>query len=261
MTVVYLRVLVATTFLPTAWTWASRSFVSVPWRWSQTRRISSSQSLHQPRSMATSSYTVCTTCRGQGKIKRAPSKKQKLRHKRAKLQDDNTPLPSRIDPCKKCNQTGLSPTSDFDSEVKATSKRLPQVAIIGGGLGGLALGIALSHRGIPFQIFERDTSFLQRKQGYGLTLQQASRALASFGINALEEGVTSTRHVVHTIDGKAVGEWGFRKWGREETKRPPKRQNVHIARQAVSFGIRRFVDRCMMCFPHHFLCCSSAASY
>jgi hypothetical protein len=73
-----------------------------------------------------------------------------------------------------------------------------------------------------------------RKQGYGLTLQQASRALAAFGIQSLKEGVTSTRHVVHTVDGNAVGEWGLRKWGRDENKGPPKRQNVHISRQAVS---------------------------
>jgi salicylate hydroxylase len=43
------------------------------------------------------------------------------------------------------------------------------------------LGLACWHRNIPFQIYERDTSFLERKQGYGLTLQQASKALKGFG--------------------------------------------------------------------------------
>jgi 2-polyprenyl-6-methoxyphenol hydroxylase-like FAD-dependent oxidoreductase len=105
------------------------------------------------------------------------------------------------------------------------------VAIIGGGIGGLALGIACWHRNIPFTIYERDTSFRQRQQGYGLTLQQASKALKGFGIE-LEGGITSTRHVVHTPDGEEIGEWGLRKWGRDAQK-SVRRQNVHIARQAL----------------------------
>jgi 2-polyprenyl-6-methoxyphenol hydroxylase-like FAD-dependent oxidoreductase len=36
-----------------------------------------------------------------------------------------------------------------------------QVAIVGGGIGGLALGVALKHRGIPYTIYERDESFAQ----------------------------------------------------------------------------------------------------
>lgn len=251
------RLLLATTVLPTAVAfWLSTSkLLSV--RLSYCAGATSTRGFivrrWQSNSMA---WTACPSCRGNGKISRAPTKKARLRQKRAKLDTPAIPLPPRLEPCKKCNQTGLvESTGDF-----STTLGYPRVAIIGGGLGGLALGIACSHRGIPFQIYERDTSFLMRcvfgtamrmelfsvflicftvfllrKQGYGLTLQQASRALASFGIQSLKEGVTSTRHVVHTVDGNAVGEWGLRKWGRDETKRPPKRQNVHIARQAVSF--------------------------
>jgi 2-polyprenyl-6-methoxyphenol hydroxylase-like FAD-dependent oxidoreductase len=36
-----------------------------------------------------------------------------------------------------------------------------QVAIVGGGIGGLALGVALKHWGIPYTIYERDESFAQ----------------------------------------------------------------------------------------------------
>ena len=69
--------------------------------------------------------------------------------------------------------------------------------------------------------------FLYR-QGYGLTLQQARRALEALGIFETnddahnsnftsakilqEHSVTSTKHVVHTPDGKQVGEWGLRRW-------------------------------------------------
>jgi 2-polyprenyl-6-methoxyphenol hydroxylase-like FAD-dependent oxidoreductase len=114
---------------------------------------------------------------------------------------------------------------------------MPHVAIIGGGLGGLALGVACSHRSIPFTIYERDEHFFQRSQGYGLTMQQGTKALGSLGITELLEGITSTKHVVHTPDGTVVGEWGLRKWGRDETKAPPKRQNIHIARQALRHAL------------------------
>jgi len=66
------------------------------------------------------------------------------------------------------------------------------------------------------------------RQGYGLTLQQARRALEALGIFETnddahnsnftsakllqEHSVTSTKHVVHTPDGKQVGEWGLRRW-------------------------------------------------
>lgn len=151
------------------------------------------------------------------------------------MEDDcgasSTSPPMRIEPCKECDQRGIVPSSNPQ---EANPVDFPHVAIIGGGLGGLALGLACQHRGIPFEIFERDTSFSQRSQGYGLTMQQASRALASFGLTeGLQEGITSTKHIVHTIDGSMVGEWGLRKWGRDQGKKPPKRQNVHIARQAL----------------------------
>ena len=57
--------------------------------------------------------------------------------------------------------------------------------------------------------------------------------MAGLGILSLEKGITSTRHVVHTTDGKIIGEWGIRKWGRPDSKASPKRTNVHIARQSL----------------------------
>jgi hypothetical protein len=61
--------------------------------------------------------------------------------------------------------------------------------------------------GIPFTIYERDNGFEARSQGYGLTLQQASKAIEGLGVFSLEKGVISTRHLVHTTDGKVIGEW------------------------------------------------------
>ena len=94
----------------------------------------------------------------------------------------------------------------------------PHVAIIGGGIGGIALAVACLHRRIPFTLYERDSNFDARSQGYGLTLQQASKAIKGFGILSLNEGVVSTRHVVHTTEGKVIGEWGMRKWTQSNSK-------------------------------------------
>ena len=77
-----------------------------------------------------------------------------------------------------------------------------KIAIIGGGIGGVALAAACLHRGIPFTLYERDKSFDIRSQGYGLTLQQTSKAIEGFGVTSLKDGVVSTKHVVHTTDGR-----------------------------------------------------------
>ncbi|MEP6806117.1 MAG: NAD(P)/FAD-dependent oxidoreductase, partial [Flavobacterium sp.] len=69
------------------------------------------------------------------------------------------------------------------------------------------------------------------------TLQQASKAIEGLGIFALKEGVISTRHLVHTTEGKVIGEWGIRKWIPSEEKTVPKRTNVHISRQALRLAL------------------------
>jgi 2-polyprenyl-6-methoxyphenol hydroxylase-like FAD-dependent oxidoreductase len=119
----------------------------------------------------------------------------------------------------------------------ADKENYPQVAIIGGGIGGVALAVACLHRGIPFTLYERDDNFEARSQGYGLTLQQASKAIEGLGIFSLEEGVISTRHLVHTTDGKVIGEWGIRKWIQSDAKTFQKRTNIHIARQSLRLAL------------------------
>ncbi len=112
--------------------------------------------------------------------------------------------------CLNCTGSGLIPSASYPVPDK---ENYPHVAIIGGGIGGVALAVACLHRGIPFTLYERDSGFDARSQGYGLTLQQASKAIEGLGIFSLKEGVVSTRHLVHTTEGKVVGEWGMRKWG------------------------------------------------
>jgi len=132
--------------------------------------------------------------------------------------------------CPDCAGSGLV---SCENDVRADSKKYPHVAIIGGGIGGVALAAGCLHRGIPFTLYERDESFDARSQGYGLTLQQASKAIEGLGIISLTNGVASTKHVVHDPDGKIIDEWGLRRWRKGFIEKTTKRKNVHIARQTL----------------------------
>jgi 2-polyprenyl-6-methoxyphenol hydroxylase-like FAD-dependent oxidoreductase len=188
------------------------------------------------------SWTMCSECLGRGKKSTRLRKKARLRYQIALDQFEKSksnglaPVPPKghLSKCLNCNGSGLIPAA---SHPKTDKENYPHLAIIGGGIGGVALAVACLHRGIPFTLYERDSSFDDRSQGYGLTLQQASKALKEFGLDALEEGVISTKHVVHTTDGKVIGEWGMRKWIQPDKKIEPKRTNVHIARQALRLAL------------------------
>ena len=187
-------------------------------------------------------WIICPKCKGQGKKSRRIRKKVRLRYQKEveefeKSNGIGTP-PVRpkghLDSCANCSGSGLVPSPE---PPKIDAENYPHVAIIGGGIGGVALAVACLHRGIPFTLYERDNSFDDRSQGYGLTLQQASKAIEGLGIFLLEKGVISTRHVVHTTDGKVIGEWGMRKWMQTDVKTYSKRTNVHIARQSLRLAL------------------------
>lgn len=187
-------------------------------------------------------WTFCLECKGLGKKKQRLRKKMRLNYQKAleEFEKTNGEMKAPIRPkahfnvCLNCSGSGLI---SAESPPIPDTENYPHVAIIGGGIGGMALAVACLHRGIPFTLYERDSGFNVRSQGYGLTLQQASKAIAGFGILSLEEGVVSTRHVVHTTDGNVVGEWGMRKWLQEGEKKLPKRSNIHIARQSLRFAL------------------------
>lgn len=189
-------------------------------------------------SIKTPCFTTCEDCGGLGKKKRRIKKSVKLRYQSEleifeKTNGEGTaPIrpEAHLYTCPTCSGSGLISADEFPV---ADTDNLPHVAIIGGGIGGVALAVACLHRGIPFTIYERDNSFNERSQGYGLTLQQASKVIDGFGISTLEQGVVSTRHLVHAPDGTVVAEWGMRKWMEHSTKASPKKTNIHIARQAL----------------------------
>jgi 2-polyprenyl-6-methoxyphenol hydroxylase-like FAD-dependent oxidoreductase len=188
------------------------------------------------------SWTICRECQGRGKKSRGLSNKARRAYQaEVDEYDKNNGLgmpPARpkghLYSCPNCSGSGLLRS---DSSPIPDKEAYPHVAIIGAGIGGVALAVACLHRGIPFTLYERDSNFEARSQGYGLTLQQASKAIEGLGIFSLQEGVVSTRHVVHTTDGKVIGEWGMRKWMQPYEKAFAKRSNVHIARQSLRFAL------------------------
>lgn len=191
---------------------------------------------------STASWTICLQCNGLGKKSRRPKKKVRLRYQLALEQFEQSngeglaPVRPKghLDSCTNCSGSGLLPSANPTITDK---ENYPHVAIIGGGIGGTALAVACLHRGIPFTLYERDSNFDARSQGYGLTLQQASKAIEGLGIFSLEKGVTSTRHVVHTTDGKVIGEWGFRNRTQSAAQSSSKRRNIHIARQSLRLAL------------------------
>jgi 2-polyprenyl-6-methoxyphenol hydroxylase-like FAD-dependent oxidoreductase len=183
-------------------------------------------------------WTSCKDCQGLGKRSQRIKKKVRLHYqKELKNYEDSDrkasppilPKSPRVK-CLNCNGSGLV-HSETPNEVKETV--YPKVAIIGGGIGGVALAVACLHRGISFTLFERDESFDSRAQGYGLILQQASKAIQGFGIKKLKAGIVSTRHLIHSTEGKVLGEWGTQKWIQGEINPTLKRTNIHIARQEL----------------------------
>lgn len=189
-----------------------------------------------------SGWSVCPECKGRGKKSRRITKKSRLHYQQALNQFENKIAESKTKVhamrhafgCKNCLGTGLLKAT---KNSLADTETYPHVAIIGAGIGGVALAVACLHRGIPFTLYERDNSFNARSQGYGLTLQQASKAIAGFGILALSEAVVSTRHIVHNTAGKVIGEWGMRKWLPSNAKYSRKHTNMHIARQALRLAL------------------------
>lgn len=186
-------------------------------------------------------WTICPECQGQSKKSQRLTKKVRLHYQAAleQFEKNNNEGVAPIRPkahkivCLKCSGSGLI---SAETSIIPNKETYPHVAIIGAGIGGVALAVACLHRGIPFTIYERDENFESRSQGYGLTLQQASKAIQGLGIFSLN-GVVSTRHLVHTIEGKVIGEWGIRKWLESEEKKATKRTNMHIARQALRLAL------------------------
>ena len=205
-----------------------------------------------------SHWTICPECYGRGKKNLRFRKKSGLRYQLAMNEFEKTRAEGNalIRPkitqylCENCGGSGLIPTF---CDPEADVENYPHVAIIGAGIGGVALAVACLHRGIPFTLYERDSSFYARAQGYGLTLQQASNAIKRLGLFSLKNGGNSTRHVVHTTEGKEITEWGMRT--HSNIKKSPRRVNVHIPRQALRLALlEQLGDHDVVQWGHRLVC-------
>ena len=179
-------------------------------------------------------WTICPKCCGYGKKNLRLRRKARIRYQiamkefeKAKIEGNPSVRPKITQLlCDNCSGSGLIPATNYPI---ADSENYPHVAIVGAGIAGVALAVACLHRGIPFTLYERDSGFDARAQGYGVTLQQASRAMRELGLCSLKDGIYSTRHVVLNTEGKEITEWGMRT--HENIKKSPRRRNVHIPRQ------------------------------
>ncbi|KAI9206236.1 FAD-binding monooxygenase [Polychytrium aggregatum] len=116
------------------------------------------------------------------------------------------------------------------------------IGIVGGGIGGLALAIALQRHGIGSIVFEKDTSFNARSQGYGLTMQQGGRAISALGLMSTmtKEGQTSSSHFIFNSQGQIVLFWGTTSSADASVWQP--NRNCHISRQRLRNALLQELD-------------------
>ena len=123
------------------------------------------------------------------------------------------------------------------------------IAIVGGGIGGLAAAVALQQKGFKVTVYERDSRFGDRRQGYGLTLTNNKKGpLAELGLlqKCIEEDCPSNAHWVFNPQGDILGYYGrvFKrdcrnilesdvKLGREMGAEDVNRGNLRIPRESL----------------------------
>ena len=110
------------------------------------------------------------------------------------------------------------------------------VAIVGGGIGGLALALALQ-RGSPgahVRVYERDAHVDERMQGYGLTLSTTNAALEALGLleELRERDTPSHAHWVFEGSGAVMGYFGRAFCGDREGEER-QRGNIRVPRQVL----------------------------
>ena len=109
------------------------------------------------------------------------------------------------------------------------------IAIIGGGIAGLAVGIALLQLGYKnVAVYERDETISARRQGYGLTILQGITALRKLGVleEAYKQDTPSRAHYIFGKDGKMISFFGTIFW-MKKAELPSKKRALHLQRQEL----------------------------
>lgn len=125
-----------------------------------------------------------------------------------------------------------------------------KIVIIGGGLGGFAVGIGLLQHGYTdVTVYERDTGMDSRRQGYGLTILQGINALKR--LQVFQEvhllDTPSRSHYIFDKDGSMIGFFGTAFWPEEDNQlKSRKKHNLHSERQELR---RILMNRYIHCHP------------
>jgi salicylate hydroxylase len=89
------------------------------------------------------------------------------------------------------------------------STHVHPIAIIGGGIGGLAAALALQRSGQRVVVFEREAGHESRRSGYGLTLQSPAALKELDLLDALRAlNTPSSEHWTFDAEGHVVGYFG-----------------------------------------------------
>ncbi|CAF1106630.1 unnamed protein product [Didymodactylos carnosus] len=112
-----------------------------------------------------------------------------------------------------------------------------RIVIVGGGLAGFAVGIALLQKGyVNVTVHERDSTMDCRRQGYGLTILQGVSALKWLGVfDTVKYLDTPSRsHFIFHSNGSIIGFFGTLFWPTPESNHVTnKKYNLHIGRQQL----------------------------
>ena len=100
---------------------------------------------------------------------------------------------------------------------------------MGGGIGGLALAIALLKEGIECEVFERDKSFCERSQGYGLTMQQVSPSERACRRSRPRSGAYSDIETAHARDPAKTSSQGAKTLKRLGVKLQGISSTIHLS--------------------------------
>ena len=112
-----------------------------------------------------------------------------------------------------------------------------KIVIVGGGLGGFAVGISLLQHGYTdVTVYERDAGMDSRRQGYGLTILQGISALKRLRVYQEVQSLDtpSRSHYIFDKDGSMIGFFGTIFWPEHDSQpKARKKYNLHIERQEL----------------------------
>lgn len=119
--------------------------------------------------------------------------------------------------------------------------------IIGSGVAGLSAALALQQCGFHVRIYEGDQDFIDRKQGYGLTLTYSTNGpLSKLGVleDCIANNCPSCCHYVFSPEGDVLGYYGRELKGSDETALKNENQggnrgNLRIPRQDLRMMLIR----------------------